>query len=92
MGEETVQCCATITSSRAIFFFGDILSCSSSSGSRLRLREEVAEEGDCERGCKRDEGMPEAGRRGLFGCWNRSRSWMVTGVRMLPGAVMRVGL
>ena len=44
MGAENVQRNATITSSRAIFFFGDI-SWLSSSGSRLRLREEVAKEG-----------------------------------------------
>ena len=59
MGAESVQCSATITSSRAIFFFGDISS-SSSSGSRLRLREEVAEEGDWGPGCKRDGGDAES--------------------------------
>ena len=73
MGAESVQCKATITSSRAIFFLGD-MSSSSSSGSRLRLREEVAEDGDWGPGCKRDGGMPRARRRALSGRWKRSRS------------------
>jgi hypothetical protein len=80
-----------ITSSRAIFFFGDI-STSSSSGSRLRLRDEVAEEGDWGPGGKRDGETGRARRRGLSGDWKRSRSCLVTGVRMLPGEVMRFGL
>jgi len=66
VGEENVQCSATITSSHAVFFFGDISS-SSSSGSRLRLREEVAEEGDWGPGCKGTRGCRERGGEGCLG-------------------------